>query len=125
MANLLDTHTVIWFLTGDSSLSSKAKNQIETEINYISIASIWEIAVKISLGKLVLNTPFQELASQLQQNHFSILPITFEDTLIVSTLPFHHRDPFDRIIIAQAITNKLQLITKDEHFNKYEIEIVW
>lgn len=125
MANLLDTHTLIWFLSGDNSLSSKAKTQIEKEINYVSIACVWEIAVKLSLGKLILNAPFQEFIIQLQKNYFNILPITFEDTLIVSTLPFIHRDSFDRIMIAQATTNKLQLISKDEHFSKYEIEVIW
>jgi len=95
MNNLIDTHAFIWFLNGDNNLSDKAKKAIEEidVINFISIASLWEISIKISLGKLELSTPFAEIAEQIDHNGFQILPITFEDTLILSTLPFHHRDP--------------------------------
>ncbi len=127
MSNLLDTHTLIWFLDGDNSLSPIAKSLIERngETNYVSIASIWEIAIKVSLGKLELHKPLYELSQQLKQNNFTLLPISFDDTLIISSLPFHHRDPFDRILIAQSITNKLKLISKDTHLAMYKIEIAW
>lgn len=100
--NLLDTHTLIWFIEGSKELSRTARQTIEIENadNYVSIASLWEIAIKVSLGKLELKTPFNQIDRQITQNGFEILPVTFEDTLIVSALPFHHRDPFDRIIIA-------------------------
>jgi PIN domain nuclease of toxin-antitoxin system len=102
MLQLLDTHTFIWFINGDNQLSAKAIEKIESDdaINFISIASIWEIAIKISLGKLELRKPFSEIESQIQENGFQILPITIRDTLVVSSLPFYHRDPFDRLIIA-------------------------
>lgn len=125
--NLLDTHTLIWFIEGSKELSRTARQTIEIENadNYVSIASLWEIAIKISLGKLELKTPFNQIDRQITQNGFEILPVTFEDTLIVSALPFHHRDPFDRIIIAQAITNKLTIISKDGLFSSYTAKVIW
>lgn len=126
-ANLLDTHALIWFINGDQNLSSVAKNTITAEetINFVSIASLWEIAIKLSLGKLELKTPFAELQNQINENGFEILPITFTDTLVLSELPFHHRDPFDRIIAVQSINNKLTLISKDEIFKSYQTKIIW
>jgi PIN domain nuclease of toxin-antitoxin system len=99
-------------------LSNKAREEIEAEsaINFVSIASIWEMALKVSLKKLVLRIPFNQFLDELTNNGFQILPITVEDTLYVSTLPFHHRDPFDSILLSQAITNKLTLISRDAHF---------
>lgn len=121
---LLDTHTLIWFIGGNKELSETARQAIEGEnaTNFVSIASLWEIAIKMSLGKLELKTPFKQINSQLSENGFEILPVTFEDTLTVSTLPFHHRDPFDRIIIAQAVTNGLTIISRDEHFPSYKVK---
>lgn len=127
MNNLLDTHTLIWFIEGDSQLSEKAKTSIEKneEINFLSIASLWEIAIKISIGKLELKTPFSKISEQLLINGFQILPIAFEDTLRLSDLPFHHRDPFDRIIISQCFNNNLSLISKDKVFKEYGINLIW
>ncbi len=127
MLNLLDTHTFIWFINGDSQLSTNAIKRIQFDdvINFISIVSIWEIAVKISLGKLELKKPFTEIESQIQENGFQVLPITIQDTLIVSALPFHHRDPFDRLIIAQGLHHKLSIITKDDIFRQYSTDVFW
>lgn len=88
--NLLDTHTLIWYINGDPELSQAARAAIEADntINFVSIASLWEIAIKISLGKLDLKTPFNQIGRQIEANGFEILPITFEDTLTLSTLPF-------------------------------------
>ena len=125
--NLLDTHTLIWFIEGSDQLSQKARQEIETENtnNFVSIASLWEIAIKVSLGKIELKTSFYQINNKLSENGFEILPLTFEDTLIISTLPFHHRDPFDRIIIAQAMTNKMTIISKDGQFSLYGAKVVW
>ena len=125
MGNLLDTHTLIWFMNGNDHLSSQASKLIVNGTNYVSIASLWEIAIKISIGKLKLHFSYHSILEQLTENNFDILPITFEDTLSISTLGFHHRDPFDRILIAQSINNKLQLITKDESFGLYNIGVIW
>lgn len=126
MENLLDAHTLIWFINGDEDLSEEAKNKIETAgaINYVSIASLWEIAIKISLRKIELKTPFAEIRNQIRVNSFQILPVSFKVTLTVSTLPFHHRDPFDRILIAQAVNNNLQILTKDAAFENYNVSKV-
>jgi PIN domain nuclease of toxin-antitoxin system len=125
--NLLDTHTLIWFIDGNNLLSEKARKEIEDEnaINFVSIASLWEIAIKVSLGKIELKTSFNQINHKLIENGFEILPVTFEDTVVISNLPFHHRDPFDRIIIAQAMTNKMTIISKDEQFSLYGTNVIW
>lgn len=125
--NLLDTHTLIWFINGDPELSRTARAAIEADntINFVSIASLWEMAIKISLGKLELKTPFNQVARQIAENGFEVLPITFEDTLTLSTLPFHHRDPFDRIIIVQSFNNGLTLVSRDKNFELYKADVLW
>lgn len=125
--NLLDTHTLIWYINGDPELSQAARTAIEADnaINFVSIASLWEMAIKISLGKLELKTPFNQISRQIVENGFEVLPLTFEDTLTVSTLPFYHRDPFDRIIIAQSFNNGLTLISKDRNFDLYKAKVIW
>jgi PIN domain nuclease of toxin-antitoxin system len=127
LQNLLDTHTLIWFIEGDENLSATARKLIEEDeaINFVSIASLWEIAIKISIGKLELTTPFNQIEKTLALNGFELLPITMEDTLVISSLLFHHRDPFDRILIAQAITNKMTILTKDHHFHSYSAKVNW
>jgi PIN domain nuclease of toxin-antitoxin system len=127
MKLLLDTHTFLWFLGGDSMLSEKAKMLIENAEykKYISIASFWEIAIKHSLGKLELDISFDELKRETIKNGFQILPITFEDTARLNTLPYHHRDPFDRIILSQAIENNLTLVSCDSSFYLYNHNSVW
>jgi len=124
---LLDTHTFLWFLGGSPELSKQARTLIENPKyeKYISIASFWEIAIKNSLGKLTLDVPFAELKAEAVKNGFQILPITFEDTLQLTTLPFLHRDPFDRIIISQAKENNLTLISLDSNFAQYNINLLW
>ncbi|MBS1731711.1 MAG: type II toxin-antitoxin system VapC family toxin [Bacteroidetes bacterium] len=127
MNYLLDTHTLIWFLNGDKNLSTKARKAIESTeaINFVSIASLWEIAIKISLERLELKMPLQALSEQILNNSFQILPITFEDILILSKLKFHHRDPFDRILISQAVNNSFTLISKDKQFDSYKVKLLW
>ncbi|MEP6927922.1 MAG: type II toxin-antitoxin system VapC family toxin [Ginsengibacter sp.] len=127
MHHLLDTHTLIWFINGDKELSTKARNAIESEsaINFVSIASLWEMAIKISLGRLNLLTSFEQIGQQIINNNFQILPITFQETLILSSLPFYHRDPFDRMIISQSIINNLLIISKDKLFGEYNVKMIW
>jgi PIN domain nuclease of toxin-antitoxin system len=102
---LLDTHTFIWFLEGSDRLSINALEAIESEENtsFISIATLWEIAVKVSIGKLEMQVSFDELNTLAWENGIEILPIQFAHTKKISQLPFHHKDPFDRMIIAQSI----------------------
>lgn len=126
MDNLLDTHVFIWFITGDQQLSKKARQVIEEpSVNFISIASLWEIAIKTSIGKLELKFSFSELLLHIELNNFQIFPITFEDTLRISNMPLHHRDPFDRLIIAQCVNNNLSLISKDIFLKQYSIPVIW
>jgi PIN domain nuclease of toxin-antitoxin system len=127
MKILLDTHTFLWFLDGASELSKRARTLIESPEHekYISIASFWEIAIKNSLGKLTLEVPFPELKIEAVKNSFQILLITFEDTLQLIKLPFHHRDPFDRIIISQAKENNLTLVSCDGNFSQYDVSLLW
>ncbi len=129
MKILLDTHTFIWFINGDKELSLKAKNTIEsseTTHRFISMASLWEIAIKINAGKLTLNRPFSEIISEIELNFFELLQINFEHTLRVSSMTLHHRDPFDRILIAQAQEENLTVISKDKNFSLYKnIKLLW
>jgi len=123
---LLDTHTLIWYLEGNSKLSKYAIKEIESfgNIIFISIASLWEIAIKIKLKKLLLNIPLKELQSFLKEKSIEILPIVFEDILVNSNLDNHHNDPFDRIIISQSINNKFPIISYDKNFEKYDVVII-
>jgi PIN domain nuclease of toxin-antitoxin system len=125
---LLDTHAFLWYLNGDENLSDKARKSIEKKnsVIYISIASIWEISIKIGLKKLKIDVSLEELENQISLNNFIILPIKFEHIIELSKLDYHHRDPFDRILIAQSLTEKITVITKDDHFNHYKgINSIW
>lgn len=105
MNYLLDTHTFLWFLEGNERLLNKAKSIIENSKNtsFISIASVWEIAIKMSLGKLKLDVSLEDLKSEILKNNFEILSLDFEHILELNKLEEIHKDPFDRIIISQAI----------------------
>jgi len=124
---LLDTHTLIWFFNGDSQLSDKARKAIEDEKNlkFISIASLWEIAIKIGLRKLEFDGGVKEVAILIDINGFEIVPISVEHTIAIERLEFIHRDPFDRIIIAQGLCENLSIVTRDKFFKKYGIKIIW
>ena len=123
---ILDTHTLIWFLNGDKQLSKTARAAIENQVNdkYVSVASFWEMAIKISLGKLEF-AAFSDLANMIAENGFEILPITFEHTLKVAKLEIIHTDPFDRLLIAQCMVDNLAIISKDGNIEKYPIEVLW
>ena len=128
MKYLLDTHTLLWFLQGDKKLSDKARGLIDNSDNrkFLSIASLWEIAIKVSLGKLALNKPFEKLfPEQLHFNRIEILDITADNLIKLTALPFHHRDPFDRLIIAQALVEELPVIGADVIFDAYGINREW
>lgn len=128
MNYLLDTHTFLWFVNDDPALSARAKALIEDPENiiYLSMASLREMAIKISLGKLEMPSPFEKFINiQLHENSIILLDIKTQHTAVVVTLPFHHRDPFDRMIIAQAQSEGLTIISKDEVFDTYEVKRRW
>jgi PIN domain nuclease of toxin-antitoxin system len=128
MKLLLDTHTLLWFIAGSASLSAYARSLIEDAANekFVSIVSIWETAIKVSIGKMSLSAPFDVLfPHQLQTNGFGLLSVKVEHTSVVTTLPFHHRDPFDRLLIAQAIEEKMTLVSVDAVFDDYGVTRLW
>ena len=124
---LLDTHTFLWFFNGDSQLSLLAKKMIEDPKNtkYVSIASIWEVAIKIGLHKLIFDGNTQEVADLIEKNDFQILPLSLDHIVAYESLELIHRDPFDRILVAQAIIDKMTIITKDENIKMYNVKTKW
>lgn len=128
MRFLLDTHSLLWFLAGDESLSEKARRIIENpdcDI-LVSIACLWEIAIKHSLGKLKLARPFDDLfPDQLASNSISLLGIGVAHLAEVSRLPFHHRDPFDRLLVAQSLSEEIPLLSSDDTLDAYGLERIW
>lgn len=128
MKLLLDTHTFLWFLMDDPRLSTKARGLIEDATNeiVISVASLWEMAIKISLGKLQLGQPYDIfIPQQLALNSIGVLDITVRHTAEILSLPFHHRDPFDRLLIAQAGVEHIAIISSDSAFDAYGVNRVW
>jgi PIN domain nuclease of toxin-antitoxin system len=124
---LLDTHALLWLIQGNSQLSNRARLVISDDTNqlYFSITSIWEIAIKLNIGKLKIGHTIAELYTLLAQLKIEILPIAQSDLEQYLTLPLHHRDPFDRLLIAQAIERELVLLSADESFAAYSVQRLW
>src|ERR1035437_2421528 len=128
MKLLLDTHALLWFIGNDPQLSAPARENIENPAHekFVSAASLWKIAVKLSLEKLKLPRPFGEVfPQQLEVNGFELLPISCAQLNQLVALPFHHRDPFDRLLIAQALADGMNVVTRDLEFSKYPAKILW
>ena len=128
MKLLLDTHTFLWWIRDDDSLGAKARKAIATEHNqcFVSMASCWEMAIKKSLGKLEIPEPISGFVSeQVAANRFSILPIDLRHVSHLSRLAFHHRDPFDRLLAAQASEEDMSIVSADPIFQRYGIERIW
>jgi PIN domain nuclease of toxin-antitoxin system len=123
---LLDTHIILWYLQGDTRIKPDLNDLIESQKNqvYSSIASLWEISIKIGIGKLSLDRPFEELKSSLAENNIEIISITFDDTILNKDLPRYHKDPFDRILISQAINRSLIIVSQDSIFNQYAVRLL-
>lgn len=128
MRLLLDTHSLLWFVAGETRLSQMARALIEDSANekLVSAASLWEIAIKVSIGKLTLALPFGRFVSlQIEANGFVSLGIEAKHLAQVATLPFHHRDPFDRLLIAQGITEGVSIVSADAAFDAYGVARLW
>ena len=128
MKYLLDTHTFLWFINDDAAMSATAKTLIEDPQNaiYLSVASLWETAIKVSLGKLEVPAPFTEFVlNKIHENNITLLAMKAEHRGIVVTLPFHHRDPFDRLVIAQSLHENLPIIGVDKIFDAYGVQRHW
>ncbi len=126
MRILIDTHILIWHLEGNVSLFPEYRTLIADTANQIlvSMASLWEIGIKTSVKKLSLSKPLETIFDEIENSTSSILPIKPEHILRLSKLPFHHRDPFDRLIISQALVEIVPVITSDNLFNEYGVELL-
>jgi PIN domain nuclease of toxin-antitoxin system len=123
---LLDTHTFIWLTEDSLNLPDDLREMTDTaDLVYVSIASLWEISIKLKLGKLSLQQSYESIGTTVANSDIFLLPITFEDTAQLLNLPLHHNDPFDRILIAQAINHSLVIISTDKKFDAYPIQRVW
>ena len=128
MKLLLDTHAFLWFIEGNLNLSDVVKNAIEDQNNqkFLSVASLWEMSIKISIGKLELGMTFTELINrEVYENTIELLEIKPEHLDELTKLPFNHKDPFDRLIIAQGLAEKIPVVTKDSAFRSYPITLLW
>jgi PIN domain nuclease of toxin-antitoxin system len=128
MRLLLDTHAFLWWITDDQALSRKAREAIGDEGNecLVSVASLWEIAIKSSLGRLELGGPFERvIPDELSRNGFAVLGLTVEHLGEVAKLPHHHGDPFDRVLAAQAIAEELPVVSRDAVLARYGARRVW
>ena len=127
MRLLLDTHVLIWHYEANEYLSEEARKLIDAPDNqlFISIASLWEMVIKASLGKLTLRKDVRTIVAIYQNAGASLLPVQLEHVLVVQTLPWFHRDPFDRLLVAQAIQEDLILISHDHKFNEYPVSRRW
>lgn len=128
MRLLLDTHAFLWWVADDEALSNAARKAISDPSNecLVSTASAWEIAIKVSIGKLSLGSDVRRfLPEQLAANGFSALPVSVAHAARVASLPFHHRDPFDRLLAAQALEERIAVVSRDAVFRKYGVRRVW
>jgi PIN domain nuclease of toxin-antitoxin system len=128
MRLLLDTHTLLWFVDASPNLSDRARELIDEPANQkvVSIVSLWEIALKHSLGRLALSLPLnQYIATHLTPSKVELLPIEIAHILTFAQMPWHHRDPFDRILVAQAITEAIPIISVDATLDAYGVQRLW
>ena len=127
MKLLLDTHIFIWWADQPEKLSPVSLSALEDEANdlLLSVASVWEMHIKMQLGKLKLSLPLKELLKNQQEaNDLTVLPIALKHVLTLDALPFHHKDPFDRLLIAQSISEELTVVTADSQFSAYSIKLL-
>ena len=128
MRLLLDTHIFLWFVFDDPALSAAAKALIEdpNTVAFLSVASVWEIAIKNSVGKLPLKQSFSQFVSeQVRRNDITLLPVALPHIVQVAALPYHHRDPFDRMLAAQSLVEQLPLVSVDAVFDNYGVNRLW
>lgn len=126
MRILLDTHTFLWAITDESRLSAKVRTLMAAADCWFSVASVWEVVVKVQSGKMFLPRPVGPfLTSELAASRVQILPVTLSHVLRVESLDMHHRDPFDRILIAQSIEENMPVLTADPLFKSYPVHLIW
>jgi len=127
MAYLLDTHTFLWFVAGDNQLPESVKAKIKDidKLCFLSVASLWEITIKHQIGKLSLDISLEELFEYADRNQIEIMQISNDHLLTLSSLPVYHSDPFDRLLVSQALAENFTLISKDKLLKKYKIKQQW
>ena len=127
MRLLIDTHAFLWFVAGDRRLTRAARRAMEhdeAEI-YLSAAAVWEMAIKAGLGRLTLPAPTAEYVEDKLRSGVRMLPVDWSHAAAVERLPLHHRDPFDRLLVAQAQAERLAVVTRDRVFRRYGVQVVW
>lgn len=128
MRALLDTHVFLWWISDDPRLSPGARAVLvdgDSDVHF-SVASAWEIAIKVRLGRIKLPKGLEAfLSKQIEMNSFTVLPVQLRHALRVAALPAHHKDPFDRLLVAQAQAEKLVLVSADPAIARYAVEVVW
>lgn len=126
MTILLDTHILVWMWTGDKRLRQETRDLLSSQgaPSKVSVASFWELAIKRSVGKLDLDIPIEDLLASLPEFRVELLPISMEHVIAVRDLPLHHRDPFDRMLIAQAKAEGMHILTADPHFGAYDVPLM-
>jgi PIN domain nuclease of toxin-antitoxin system len=125
---LLDTHAFLWWVEGAPVLGRRARAEVSNPDNevFFSIASCWELAIKLSLENLRLTQSLDRfILDQLTRNGFVLFGVEFRHVVRVADLPFHHRDPFDRVLVAQALQDELAIVSADRVFRKYGVTVVW
>lgn len=128
MKLLLDTHAFLWWVEGTPALGRRARAAVANPDNevFISIASCWELAIELSLGKLRLTRRLDRfIPEQLTLNGFSLFAVELRHVVGVADLPFHHRDPFDRLLVAQALQDQLAIVSADRVFRRYGVTVIW
>lgn len=124
---LLDTHALIWFVAGDRRLGKGARAAMEHERAslHISAASVWELAIKATRKRIDLRLPVHRYLADRLEEGFALLPIDGAHAAAVEHLPFHHQDPFDRLLVAQALSERMAIVTRERVFKKYGVDVVW
>ena len=128
MQLLLDTHTLLWFCLNDTQLSTAAKDVMVDDDNelFVSPASFWELAIKISQRKYAIPKPLDTfLNTILDEQNFNVVPISVAHVASVSSLPFHHKDPFDRMLVAQSLVQDWPIVSKDDSLDAYGVNRIW
>lgn len=127
MRLLLDTHAIIWHIEQNPALGTTASTAIKDVNNHIHVStvSLWELSIKVSLGKLKLPDTIKNIAKELRESGVTFIPVSEEHAMATESLPWHHRDPFDRMLIAQAQIEKLTLVSRDSFFGSYDISRIW
>ncbi|OJV16757.1 MAG: hypothetical protein BGO21_28250 [Dyadobacter sp. 50-39] len=124
---LLDTHTVVWYIAGDNRLPLFLRKKIEDSSNncFVSMASLWELAIKSAIGKLELQADLGVIVKIIKRSGIAVLPVKISHVLSVGRLPLHHNDPFDRMIISQCLAEKLTMVSCDKQFRHYDLPVIW